>query len=207
MPNSSVCSFICWFNLFSSFFTKSIDRGEKYLITIVQVKKKRCWYQAQGSRRKLGCWWSQEERKMWLSDVYLTYFILNCYGGSSSGGELHACDRYSPKDFFCTMCNHERDFLPTSHCRIFVRVVIAANQKPRLVIIFYRQGMVILCCFDFEGFFDSVFLFKIFISLIFFLLSSQNSWSSGWGDIQKGNNTLSYEMIFISFLLCYSWWF
>lgn len=41
MPNSSICSFICWFNLFSSFFTKSIDRGEKYLITILQVKKKK----------------------------------------------------------------------------------------------------------------------------------------------------------------------
>lgn len=69
---------------------------------------------------------------MLLSDVYLTYFSLNCYGCSNRGEKLHACDRYSPKDFSCTVWNHGHDFLPTSHCSIYVRIVIAANQKPEL---------------------------------------------------------------------------
>lgn len=54
------------------------------------------------------------------------------------------------------MCNHGHDFLPTSHCRILVRFVIAANQKQRVVMIFYKERMVISCCLDFEGFIVAV---------------------------------------------------
>ena len=106
---------------------------------------------------------------MWLSDVYLTYFILNCYGCCNSSGELHACDRYSPKNFSCPVCNHRHDFLATAHCRIFVRVLIAANQKPELQW-YFTERIVISCSVAFEELLLLSILFQMFIYFIIYLV-------------------------------------
>lgn len=69
---------------------------------------------------------------MLLSDVYLIYFSLNCYGCSNRGEKFYVCDRYLLKDFFCIVWNYGYDFLFIFYCSIYVRIVIVVNQKLEL---------------------------------------------------------------------------
>lgn len=97
VPNTFLHTFICWFNLFNSFFTENIYRGEKYSITILQDEKKKTLISGSGKWERARIFLIPRVKEN-VTDNDQSHFFWIVRDASIVVNDT-CDDRYSPKTF------------------------------------------------------------------------------------------------------------